>query len=80
METREKAVSKSQFKLIQAMRTKYGTETDTPEKWKWVWKDEWTNVDFKELPNKVSRESLKRADNPEAIKQQFLNEIFGGSQ
>ena len=36
--------------MIQTRRTKYGSESKTPSKWKWIWGKEWTDVDYKSLP------------------------------
>ena len=48
------AKSQQQLKLIYAKRNQYGNKSETPEKWKWVWDEEWTDdVKFKKLPEKV---------------------------
>jgi hypothetical protein len=48
------ALSQKQFILIQAKRSQYKSVTKTPEKWKWVWDEEWTeDVNFKKLPVRV---------------------------
>lgn len=44
------AVSQKQFKFIQAMRSKYGSKSNAPEDKKWVFDKEWTDVDYKKLP------------------------------
>lgn len=47
------AKSKSQLRLIYAMRNKYKTKSKAPEKWKWVFDEEWTdNVKMNSLPDK----------------------------
>ena len=47
------AKSKNQFKFIQTIRSKYKDKESTPEKYKWVWDSEWTDVDYSELRNHV---------------------------
>lgn len=43
--------SKAQFRYIQALRSKYGSEADTPEEHKWIWEGDWTHgVNYKKLP------------------------------
>jgi hypothetical protein len=38
------AKSEKQLKLIFAIRNKYKSESKTPDKWKWVWNEEWTHL------------------------------------
>jgi hypothetical protein len=52
------AESQSQLKLIYAKRGIYKTKENTPEKWKWVWDKEWTNVKMRKLPKKVKKEDF----------------------
>lgn len=39
------AKSKKQLKLIFAIRNKYKNKLKTPEKWKWVWDEEWSHLE-----------------------------------
>lgn len=48
--------SKQQLKLVYAMRTKYKTKADTPDRWKWVWEEGWGKLE-KDAPEKIT-ESL----------------------
>ncbi len=48
----EKAKSKSQFRYIQTMRSKYKSKDKAPEDIKWVFDKEWTDVDYDKLPEK----------------------------
>lgn len=36
--------SEQQRKLVFAKRGQYKTKSDTPDKWKWVWNDDWLTV------------------------------------
>lgn len=47
------AKSKNQFKYIWAMRRKYKSKKKAPKSMKWVFNDEWTDVEYKDLPKKV---------------------------
>lgn len=52
------AKSQQQLKLIYAKRNQYGNKSKTPEKWKWVWDEEWTEgAKFNKLPEKVEEEN-----------------------
>lgn len=61
------ARSKRQLGLIYSKRNKYGSRKNTPKKWKWVWGKEWTDVDYKKLPEKTSEHIITKFD-------YFLNE------
>lgn len=52
------AKSQQQLKLIYAIRNKYGSKKSTPKKFLWVWESEWTDVKYKELPQKVKESNL----------------------
>lgn len=52
------ATSKQQFKYIWAMRNKYGSKSKAPKRMKWVFDDEWTDVDFKKLPKKKKQKKV----------------------
>lgn len=47
------AKSKNQLKMIYAKRSQYGNKDKTPEKWKWIWEKDWTDVKMKNLPQKA---------------------------
>lgn len=65
--------SKSQFKLVQTLRTKYGKELTTPDKFKWVWKDDWTDVNYSNLPEVVEKESkIFNLESSKEIKEFFI--------
>jgi hypothetical protein len=50
------AQSKAQFRYIQALRSKYGSEADTPDEHKWVWEGDWTHgVNYKKLPAETTK-------------------------
>jgi len=61
------AKSKSQLGFIYSKRNKYGSRKDTPKRWKWVWGKEWTDVNYKKLPEKVSEHIITKFDD-------FINE------
>lgn len=63
------ARSKSQLGFIYSKRNKYGSKKNTPKKWKWVWGKEWTDVDYKKLPEKTSEHIITKFDH-------FLNENY----
>jgi hypothetical protein len=43
--------SKHQIAMVQAKRHKYGSKEDTPQEYKWIWRDDWTEGDkMSELP------------------------------
>jgi predicted nucleotidyltransferase len=52
--------SKAQQKYIFYLRNKYENKTNTPEKYKWIWKDEWTQSgkDYDKLPDKIEESVL----------------------
>lgn len=43
------AVSKRQLKYIYVLRNKYKNKSSTPKEDQWIWKDEWTDVDYDSL-------------------------------
>lgn len=47
------AQSKSQQKYIYSLRGKYKSEEDTPDKFKWIWDNDWEQSE-KNLPEKVT--------------------------
>jgi len=49
------AKSQQQLKFIYAKRNQYGSEAETPEKWKWIWEPAWTKVKAKKLPKKKKK-------------------------
>ena len=61
------ANSKRQLRLIYSKRNKYKTEKNTPKNWKWVWDKEWTDVNYKKLPEKVKEHIITKFN-------RFLNE------
>ena len=61
------ANSKRQLRLIYSKRNKYKTEKNTPKNWKWVWDKEWTDVNYKKLPEKVKEHIITKFND-------FLNE------
>lgn len=48
------AVSKRQLKYIYVLRSKYKNKSSTPKKDQWIWKDEWTDVDYDTLKESQS--------------------------
>jgi len=42
--------SQKQFKYIMYLRSKYENKKNTPEKDKWIWDSEWTDVKYGDLP------------------------------
>lgn len=44
--------SKTQFKYIWYLRNKYKDKKTTPDNLKWIWDDEWINVNYDNLPQK----------------------------
>jgi hypothetical protein len=56
------ATSKKQYKFIWALRNKYGSKKKAPKKYHWVFDDEWTDVDYQELPQKVSETRVMKFD------------------
>lgn len=64
------AKTKRQFKYIHAMRRKYKSKKKAPKNMKWVFSKEWTDVDYKSLP-----ESLKMRHIHSFI--EFINEKLG---
>ena len=61
------AKSKRQLRLIYANRKHYKTMKNTPKKWKWIWEEGWTNVNYKKLPQKVEEHMIVKFDD-------FINE------
>lgn len=55
------AKSKSQFRYIQAMKSKYGSKSNAPEDMKWVFDSDWTSsVDYDSLPeNEIKLKKYK---------------------
>ena len=47
------AKSQSQRRLIFGKRGKYGSEKNTPKKWKWIWEEGWENEG--KLPKKKKK-------------------------
>ena len=56
------ATSKKQYKFICALRNKYGSKKKAPKKYHWVFDNEWTDVDYRELPQKVSETRVMKFD------------------
>lgn len=63
------AKSKQQFKYIYAMRRKYGSKKKAPKRMKWVFDKEWTDVSFKDLPNKIGESNIYGYSD-------FLSEVY----
>jgi hypothetical protein len=54
------AKSKSQFKMIQSLRSKHGSKDKASEKDKWVFDSDWTNnVDYDKLSEEFKMEKYK---------------------
>lgn len=53
------AKSKNQFKYIWAMRRKYKSKKKAPKSMKWVFDDEWTDVEYKDLPKKIKERHIQ---------------------
>ena len=68
--------SKSQFKLVQAKRSKYGSKSKTPESWKWIWKKEWIDIDYKNLPEKVKKENIMKKSELTKLIKEVLTESY----
>jgi hypothetical protein len=63
MKIKEKAQSKAQYKLIQHLRSKYGSKDKAPDEHKWVFDKEWTNnVNYDKLPPSKNSKSKKKDD------------------
>ncbi len=54
------AKSQQQLKMIYARRNRYKSEDKTPKKWKWIWDEDWTDVSFKDLPEKIEEFKYNR--------------------
>ncbi len=54
------ARTKQQFKYIWAMRRKYKSKKKAPKRMKWVFDREWTDVDFKSLPERANEGVIMR--------------------
>lgn len=50
------AKSKRQLKYIQMLRSNYKDAQSTPEDFKWIWDDDWDDVDYSKLPDKVDED------------------------
>lgn len=55
--------SKKQFRFIQAMRAKYNSKDKAPEKMKWVFDSEWTDVNYDKLPERKIYKSIFKEEN-----------------
>jgi len=64
------AKSKNQFKYIWAMRRKYKSKKKAPKSMKWVFGKEWTDVDYKNLPENMKTRYIHSFVD-------FINESFG---
>lgn len=53
------AKSKNQFKYIWAMRRKYKSKKKAPKSMKWVFDEEWTDVEYKDLPKKIKERHIQ---------------------
>jgi hypothetical protein len=71
------AKSRQQLKLIYSIRDKYKSETKTPKKWKWVWEEKWTDVDYKKLPQKVEETNGISLD--QDTRENYINFILDSS-
>jgi len=49
------AKSKKQWRYIQYLRNKYGSKSEAPEKYKWAFDSDWTDVDYKSLPEHCNK-------------------------
>jgi hypothetical protein len=66
------AKSQQQRKLIFAKRGQYGSESDTPKQWKWVWHEGWENKG--KLPKKVRKKKKKKYESIVTFSDYLLNE------
>jgi len=65
--------SQQQRKLIFAKRGRYGSESDTPKKWRFIWEEGWENKG--KLPYKVKKKkNKKKYENQVITFSNFLNE------
>lgn len=74
------SVSQSQRGLIFSKRNRYGSENNTPKKWKWVWEEGWENKG--KLPKYKKKNKKKKNENIIIPFSSFthVNEgIWGGS-
>lgn len=63
--------SQKQAKYIYHLRGKYKDKAHTPEKYKWVWGDEWVDgVDIKSLPKEIG-EDVKKLNEDRFLKKGF---------
>lgn len=78
MSLNEKAKSQAQRGLIFGKRNQYKTKAKTPEKWQWIWDEEWENKG--KLPKKVKNETVQNVVfNESNTRARFVNEedIYG---
>lgn len=69
------AVSQKQRGLIFAKRNQYGSESKTPNKWKWIWEEGWENKG--RLPKYKKKKKIKKtSENLIMSYEQFTNEWF----
>jgi len=62
------AVSQKQRGLIFSKRNKYGSKSDTPKKWKWIWEEGWENK------GKLPKKKKKKNESNVITFSNFLNE------
>ena len=73
MSLNEKAKSQAQRGLIFGKRNQYKTKAKTPEKWQWIWDEEWENKG--KLPKKVKNETVQNVVfNESNTRARFVNE------
>lgn len=76
------AVSQKQRGLIFSKRNQYGSESETPDKWKWIWENGWENRGKLPKYKKVKKKKIKKTSESLIMSyEQFTNEWFnfGGS-
>lgn len=63
--------NKKQFKLVHVLRSKYNSMIKTPDRFKWIWKDDWTDIDYTTLKDNF----LFSYNSTEEIKEFFLQPV-----
>jgi len=66
------ARSQAQRGLIFSKRDQYGSKAKTPDKWKWIWDEDFENKG--KLPKKVKNETVQNMVVVENTRARFVNE------
>jgi hypothetical protein len=69
------AKSQAQRGLIFGKRNQYGSKAKTPDKWKWIWDEDWENKG--KLPKKKNKnETVQNTIMKENFRAKTVNEMF----